>query len=114
MAQVMPWGSSYKVLAYLGLPTREFTLDDTTGLGELNGNCYLDGTNEDDVTDRVLEVVVSRGRHDQFQSFQAGTMTLTLSNNDRQLDPVNQSSTYFDAITGTSGVTIRRKVELYF
>jgi hypothetical protein len=114
MAQVMPWGSSYKVLAYLGLPTREFTLDDTTGLGELDGDCYLDGTTADDVTDRLLEVVVSRGRHDQFQSFQAGTMTLTLSNNDRQLDPVNQSSTYFDAITGTSGVTIRRKVELYF
>jgi hypothetical protein len=113
MAQVMPWGGQYSLIAELLLPAFPFTLDDAT-LGVLDGNCYLDGRVYDDLTDRVLSINVSRGRHDQFQEFQSSTMAITLSNNDRELDPVNQSSRYWNPATETSGVTIRRRVILYY
>ena len=113
MAQVMPWGGEYSLIAELSLPANPFTLNNAT-LGVLDGNCYLDGRVADDLTDRVLSIAVSRGRHDQFQDFQSATMAITLSNNDRELDPVNQSSRYWDPITQTSGVTIRRRVTLYY
>ena len=109
----MPWGGTYRVLADLALPSNEFTLDDSS-LGVLGGNSYLDGRTTDDITDRVQEIRISRGRRDQFQDFQAGVMTLVLTNNDRELDPVNTQSRYFDPVTGTSGVTIRRKVSVYY
>lgn len=113
MPQTMPWGAEYTLLGEFNLPSNFFTLDDAT-LGVLDGNCYLDGRTEDDLTDRLLSVEISRGRHDQFQDFQAGTMRLSLSNNDRELDPVNSSSRYWDPVTGTSGVTIRRKITLKY
>jgi len=113
MPQVMPWGAEYTLIGELGTPQNIFKLNDSV-FGILNGNCYLEGRANDDLTDRLLEVTISRGRHDQFQSFQSGTMTLTLSNNDRELDPINQSSRYYNPTTGTSGVTIRRKVVLYY
>ena len=113
MAQVMPWGGQYSLIAELGLPVNEFTLDNAT-LGVLGGNCYLDGRANDDLTERVLSIDVSRGRSDQFQDFQSSTMEITLSNNDRELDPVNQSSRYWDPVTEASGVTIRRRVTLYY
>ena len=113
MPQTLPWGAEYTLLGEFNLPANLFTLDDAT-LGVLDGNCYLDGRVGDDLTDRLLKVEISRGRHDQFQDFQAGTMRLTLSNNDRELDPVNTASRYFDPISGTSGVTIRRKVTLKY
>ncbi len=109
----MPWGGTYSVLADLALPSNEFTLDDSS-LGVLGGNCYLDGRTTDDITDRVQEIRISRGRHDQFQDFQAGIMTLVLTNNDRELDPRNTQSRYYDPLTDTSGVTIRRKVTVYY
>jgi len=109
----MPWGGTYSVLADLALPSNEFTLDDSS-LGVLGGNCYLDGRTTDDITDRVQEIRISRGRHDQFQDFQAGIMTLVLTNNDRELDPKNTQSRYYDPVTDTSGVTIRRKVTVYY
>jgi hypothetical protein len=113
MPQVMPWGGKYTLIGELGTPQNIFKLNDSV-FGVLDGNCYLEGRANDDLTDRLLEVTLSRGRHDQFQSFQSGTMTLTLSNNDRELDPINESSKYFNPTTGTSGVTIRRKVVLYY
>ena len=113
MPQVMPWGAAYSLIGELGTPTNIFFLDNPI-LGILDGNCYLDGRAQDDLTNRLLEVAFSRGRQDQFQSFQAGTMTVTLSNNDRELDPVNTSSFFFNPSTGTSGVTIRRKVTLFY
>ena len=113
MAQVMPWGGQYRLIAELSLPANPFTLDNAT-LGVLDGNCYLDGRAYDDITDRVLSIDISRGRGDQFQDFQASTMAITLSNNDRELDPVNQSSRYWNPVTETSGVTIRRRVTLFY
>lgn len=113
MAQVMPWGGEYKLIAELGLPQNAFVLNSPT-LGVLNGNCYIEGRANDDLTDRVLGISVSRGRHDQFQEFQSSTMAITLSNNDRELDPVNESSRFFDPVTQTSGVTIRRRVTLFY
>ena len=113
MPQLMPWGGTYSVLAELLLPTNEFTLNDAS-LGVLDGNCYLDGRTSDDITDKVQEIRISRGRHDQFQDFQAGIMTLVLTNNDREFDPKNTESRYYDPVTDTSGVTIRRKVTAYY
>jgi len=113
MALVMPWGGTYSLIAELGLPQNVFTLDNAS-LGVLGGNCYLDGRANDDLTDRVLDISISRGRHDQFQDFQSSTMSIKLSNNDRELDPVNQSSRYWDPVTESSGVTIRRRVTLYY
>jgi len=113
MAQVMPWGGTYKLIGELSTPTNAFTLD-SASLGVLDGNNYLNGRVTDDLTDRVLNIEISRGRNDQFTDFQTGTMTLTLANNDRELDPVNQSSRFWDPVTYTSGVTIRRKMTLYY
>lgn len=112
MATTLPWGEQITVLMELGFPVNKFTLNDSV-LGVLDGEGRLDGTLlGDDVSEYCLAVSTSRGRSDQLQNFNAGTASITLLNNDRRFDPINEDSPYWDPVTGQSGVTPRRKVTI--
>ena len=114
MAQVMPWGGTYRVTAELGYAQTDLTLNDAT-LGQLNtGGTLSTGLLENDLTDRIQNIQITRGRNDQFQDFSAGTCVLTLNNNDRALDPLNRDSPFFNDALDSSGVTIRRKIVVYY
>ena len=112
MATTMAWGEEIQVLMELGFPVNPFTLDDAS-LGVLDSNA-LDGTLlGDDVAPYVQNISINRGRSDQLQTFNAGTASITLLNNDRRFDPINQDSPYWNPVTNESGVTPRRKVTIY-
>lgn len=107
MPTTLGWGEEVTVLMELGFPVKEFILDTAT----LDGDFYLDGTLEGlDVSEYCQEINVRRGRPDQLQNFNAGTCSITLNNNDRRFDPINESSPYWNSALGRSGVTPRRKV----
>ena len=91
MAAQFPWGETIEVRAELGFIVSEFLLDSST----LNGPDVLDGTLEGlDISPYVQAATISRGRQDQFAGFGAGTLSLSLLNNDRRFDPLNQDSPY--------------------
>jgi hypothetical protein len=48
----------------------------------------------DYIDHEVVGFTIRRGRSSEFESFQTGTMTLTLNNRQRQFDPHNTSSPY--------------------
>jgi hypothetical protein len=103
------WGETLQVFMELGFPVNVFTLDSATD-GVLDQD-YLDGTLVgDDVAPYVQDVRITRGRQDQLGQFSAGSSSITLLNNDRRFDPTNESSPYWNATLGQSGVTPRRKV----
>ena len=109
MATVLRSGEEVAVLMELGFPVNPFTLDSPT-LGVLDDD-YLDGTLlGDDVAPYVQVLSVARGRSSQLDTFPAGRCTVTLNNNDRRFDPINEDSPYWDPISERSGVTPRRKV----
>lgn len=109
MATVLPWGESIVVLMELGFPVNPFTLDSAT-LGVLNVNVLDGALLGDDVAGYTQQLNINRGRQDQLSAISAGNCSITLLNNDRRFDPTNQSSPYYDATLGQSGVTPRRKV----
>lgn len=109
MATTLASGESITCLCELGFIVREFTLDTST----LDGDDVLDGTLEGiDVSEYVRNIGISRGRTNQFDPIKTGTCEITLDNNDRRFDPINQSSPYWDATEGRSGVLPRRKVTI--
>jgi hypothetical protein len=109
MATTLVYGEQITVLCELGFPVDPFTLDSAT-LGVLDTN-FLDGTlTGTDVSEFVMEASINRGRSDEFETFRAGTFIMRLIDNDRQFDPLNTASPYYDIATGKSGVTPRRKV----
>lgn len=111
MTTTFAWGEDVQVTIELGFPVNKFTLDDAT-LGQL-GVGHLDGILEGiDVSSYCQSVTVQRGRSDQLQSFSAGTCSIQLINSDRRFDPINESSPYWDATLGRSGVTPRRRVQV--
>lgn len=109
MAAQFPWGETIEVRAELGFLVNGFILDSSV----LNGVQVLDGTLEGlDISTFVQAATISRGRQDQFSGFGAGTLSLSLLNNDRRFDPLNEDSPYYDPATGRSGVVPRRKVSV--
>lgn len=108
----MLWGEDVKVYCQLGFATDKFTLDDAT-LGVLDGDGALDGRIEGkNLTPYVKSVSFSRGRNDQLQNPPSGTAQILLDNSDRRFDPINQSSPYWDATVGRTGVVPRREVTI--
>jgi hypothetical protein len=94
----------------LGFRVNQFTLDDPI-YGLLDGEGVLDGNLEGiDVTQYVKSVQLRRGRSGTLDNFEAGSVSIVLNNNDRRFDPINESSPYWDATTGQSGVQPRREV----
>ena len=115
MAKLMPWGGTYKVTADIGFASG-FQLDDTTGYATLDDPLcvlYVAGLGVD-ITEDVQEIQIVRGRADQLEEFTAGTCVIKLIDQSRKYDPVNTSSPYFNTVAGTSGVTIRRQVKVFY
>lgn len=109
MATTLVYGEQIEVLCELGFPAEPFTLDSAT-LGVLDTD-FLDGTLTGvDVSEFIMQCSINRGRSSEFETFRAGTFTMTLVDNSRQFDPLNESSPYYDTTVGRSGVTPRRKV----
>jgi hypothetical protein len=109
MATTMAWGEQIQVLMELGFPVNVFTLDSLED-GILDDDSLGGTLIGDDVSEYVQNISISRGRSDQLQTFNAGTASITLLNNDRRFDPINEDSPYWDSATNKSGVTPRRKV----
>lgn len=106
MATVLKSGEQVAVIMELGFSIDAFTLDTS----QLNGLDVLDGTLGTDVAEYVQSLSISRGRSSQLDQFDAGRLSVTLVNNDRRFDPINELSPYYDIVAGRSGIVPRRKV----
>lgn len=107
MATILKSGERVEVIAAIGFTTLEFTLDASL----LDGDDVLDGTIEGvDIAPYVQSLSISRGRSSQLDQFSAGRLSMTLVNNDRRFDPINELSPYYDVVQGRSGIVPRRKI----
>ena len=71
----------------------------------------LGGTAFADLTYLVESVTITRGRNRQLDQFNAGTATVVFNNSSRILDPLNQSSPYWQgAPYNTTGVLPRNPI----
>ena len=111
MAVTMPWGEQIVVGMSLGFPVDIFTLDSATD-GILDTSILDGALVAQAVTEFAQSVSIARGRSANQNETQAGVATIVLNNNDRQFDPINESSPYWDSATNTSGVQPRRFVEI--
>jgi hypothetical protein len=73
-----------------------------------------------DLSDRVLGFAMGTGRSDQLGTFSTGTATVTLDNEDRELDPLNphglvplQPRTVTDAVTVNGDATVTSATALF-
>lgn len=74
--------------------TPYFRLDDPVK-GKLNNTSYrLAGPIWIDITDRVANVSIKRGKNRELERYNAGNASITLHNEDRRFDPLNTSSPY--------------------
>jgi len=111
MTVEMAWGEDISVVMESGVPVDGFTIGSAT-LGVI-GEDYIGGTFLVDVTEFVTDISTSRGRTDQLQQFNAGTISITLNNSDRRFDPTNTDSPYYNSTTGRFTLTPRKRVYLY-
>lgn len=108
MAEVMAWGEALEVIIESGVPIDGFTIGSAT-LGVI-GEDYIGGVFLVDVTEFLTDISTSRGRTDQLQQFNAGTVSITLNNSDRRFDPTNTDSPYYNTTTGRFTLTPRKRV----
>lgn len=60
-----------------------------------------------DIAASVTSISTTRGRSRQLDSYQAGTATITVRNDDRRFDPLNSASPFYGATEPTRLVVIR-------
>jgi hypothetical protein len=85
-----------------------FTLDDPVK-GALNSTTYtLAGEVVVDVTDKVRDVTVRRGRSRTLEKFTAGLAQVTLDNRGRDFDPTYAAGPYYGSIVPRKQVVITR------
>ena len=105
-------GGSYTLEIGAGFDEDAFILD--TSL--LDGPQVLDGDGEEfyDITDKVTNIRVSRGRKQPIDAFGAGTMIVSMQQTeiDRSLDPFNTSSIYFNTDENQPGLGPLRPIRL--
>lgn len=111
MTQTMAWGETISVIMETGVPVDGFTIGSAT-LGVI-GEDFIGGTFLVDITEFVTGISISRGRTDQLQQFNAGTVSITLNNSDRRFDPINEASPYYNTTTGRMTLTPRKRVTIY-
>jgi hypothetical protein len=111
MTVEMAWGEDISVVMESGVPVDGFTIGSAT-LGVI-GEDFIGGTFLVDVTEFVTDISTSRGRTDQLQQFNAGSIAITLNNSDRRFDPTNTDSPYYNPITGRFTLTPRKRVFIY-
>jgi len=76
-------------------PNGDYAILDDPVKGILGSETYvLAGYTYYDVTDRVREVGISRGKSRQLDRFPSGQATVSFENNDRRFDPLFQASPY--------------------
>ena len=90
------------------------TLDDPTK-GKLDDANYpLSGTIFYDVTDRMVEINVNRGKNRQLDLYDPGLANVTLLNNDRVFDPTYEASPFFGQIIPKRALRISAGTALTF
>jgi len=112
MAETLVTGGSYLLELGTGFDAQAFELD----VSELDGTQVLDGDGEDfqDITEYVQNINISRGRKQVLDAFGAGTMIVSMdqNNNERQLDAFNTSSIYYNTSTDQPGLGPLRPIRL--
>ena len=108
MATVLKSGEQIQVFIDVGATVDAFILNTS----QLNGIDVLDGNAFDDVAEYVQSLSIARGRSSQLDQFSAGRCTITLLNNDRRFDPINELSPYWNIATSSSGFTPRRRIRV--
>ena len=90
-----------------------FTLDDPVA-GVLDSTDFtLGGVEFVDVTDKVRSVTLARGKNRDLDRFNAGTLSVTLNNENRDFDPLYSASPFVNNIEprrevrGSAGTALR-------
>ena len=110
MAKTAVWGETLKVNLDVGFISNAFKLD--SSLLD-NANAVLDGTTEFvDITEYVQNITINRGRTNQVDTFNAGTLALVADDraSGRSFDPLNTASPWYE---GDLGIAPRRAIEVY-
>ena len=84
-----------------------FVLDDSVAGVLDNTQYFLGGTIFYDITDRVRNVSVSRGKSRRFANFQSASTRIELNNHDRAFDPLYPDSPFF------GNIVPRREVRVF-
>lgn len=91
-----------------------FRLDDPVR-GVLNNTVFvLGGTIFFDITDKVKAFSISRGKSRQLDRYQTGKASVTLNNNDRDFDPLFESSPFYGQIIPRREVRITSGTALQY
>jgi len=75
-----------------------FVLDDPVKGVLDNTSYFLSGVIFFDVTERVRNFSIRRGKSRQLDNYQAGVCSITLSNNDRAFDPTYEASPFYGQV----------------
>ena len=112
MPATLVTGGSYTLEIGAGFDDDAFILDASL----LDGSDVLDGDGEEfyDITDKVTNIRISRGRKEPLDAFGAGTMIVSMQQqeNDRSLDPFNTSSIFFNTSEDQPGLGPLRPIRL--
>ncbi|NBU22809.1 MAG: hypothetical protein EBS38_02700 [Actinobacteria bacterium] len=103
----------------IGLDVSDSTLNPFFTLGDpvkgvLGNQTYPLGSTLFDVTFRVRDIRVTRGRSRDFSSFPAGEAVITLNNQDRAFDPLYEASPFYGSIIPRRELKIFSNDELIF
>jgi len=105
-------GGDYLLELSTGYDSSAFYLDDST----LNGTAVLDGDGLDyvDISNLVQDITVSRGRKRPRDVFGPGQMAVSINipKTNRDLDPFNTSSPYYNTLTEQPGLAPLRDIRL--
>ena len=109
MAKQAIWGETLKVNLDVGFKTNIFKLDSSL----LDGTDTLEGSTEFvDITEYVQNITINRGRTNQVDTFNTGTLAILADDraSGRSFDPLNTASPWYE---GDLGIAPRRAVEVY-
>ena len=105
-------GGDYLLELSSGFDSSAFYLDDSL----LDGTDVLDGDGTDfvDITPVVQNISIQRGRHKPLDVFGPGTMSVSISvpNTNRDYDPLNTASQYYNDVTEQPGLAPLRAIRL--
>ena len=105
-------GGTYLLELSTGYDSSAFYLNQST----LNGTAVLDGDGVDfvEITDVVQQISIQRGRHKPLDVFGPGTMSVSINipNTNRDYDPFNTSSVYYNQLTDQPGLAPLRQIRL--
>jgi hypothetical protein len=111
----IPNAGTYELLVDTGNPVAAFTLDDSTR-GVLDNTTFvLDGlTDFASIAQGVTNVTIRRGREDDDDAFNNGTMVFTLNDTlaDGVFNPFDSDSPYYDPTNTEPGLAPGRAVQL--